>query len=218
MSESIHKGLFVTVEGPDGAGKTTQINLLTSFAQKEGWLLTRNPGGTNFGLKLREILLNDLTISVNPIAELLLYMADRAQHVQEVIAPAIQAGKVVICDRFIDSTASYQGYGRGLDLNFIHQLNEKAIQGYKPNLTFLLDLDPEIGLQRAKSRSDVKDKLEAEGLNFQKKVRAGFLELAASEPERFCVIDVANKTAEEVHQIMLNEIRKRLIPTLSFQK
>lgn len=198
--------LFVTLEGPDGAGKTTQLNLLKEIAHKEGWVLTRNPGGTPFGEKLREILLNDKTVHLHQNAELLLYMADRAQHVNEVIEPAIKKGKVIICDRFIDSTVAYQGYGRGLNIELIHQLNGLATHNLKPDLTILLDIDPAQGLSRAKSN----DKMEAEGERFQAKVRAGFLELAAGEPERFKVIDTGTYSAQEVHQLILEAINSKL--------
>ncbi len=187
-------GVLITLEGPDGAGKTTQLNLLKKIADDKGWLLTRNPGGTNFGLKLREILLEDRSVKLHEIAELFLYMADRAQHMSEVIEPALKAGKVVICDRFIDSTVAYQGYGRGLNIQLIHDLNKTATHNIQPDLTILFDIDPEIGLSRAKS----KDKMEAEGFKFQAKVRDGFLELAEQNPKRFKIVDTGSHSIEQV--------------------
>ncbi len=194
--------MFITLEGSDGAGKTTQINLLASIAKTENWLLTRNPGGTEFGLKLREILLNDNSVNPSAIAELMLYMADRAEHIETVIKPALAKKQIVICDRFIDSTVVYQGFARGLNIDFIKQLNDFACQGLKPDLTFLLDIDPNIGFGRLKS----KDKIEAEGLDFQKKVRAGFLELASQEPNRFEVIDTNILNESEVHEKIKTKI------------
>jgi dTMP kinase len=199
--------LFISIEGPDGSGKTTQIEKLASLANQNNWLLTKNPGGSPLGLQIRKILLEDQSLKVLPIAELLLYMADRAQHVAEVITPALAAGKTVICDRYIDSTVAYQGYARGLDLKTIHELNQLATQNLKPNLTFLLDVSPAVGLQRASVKHNGgHDKLEAEGLEFQAKVRAGFLELAKQEPERFVVINTETLDPEQVHQQILKTI------------
>jgi dTMP kinase len=198
--------IFVTLEGPDGAGKTTQLNLLKPIAQQEGWVLTRNPGGTPFGERLRELLLNDRSVHLHQIAELLLYMADRTQHMKEVVEPALKEGKVVICDRFIDSTVAYQGFGRGLNVELINQLNGLATHNIKPDLTILLDINPEQGLGRAKSG----DKIEAEGSKFQAKVRAGFLELAGAEPKRFTVIDAGNNNIQEVHQLVLEAIKNKI--------
>ncbi len=205
--------MFITLEGPDGAGKTTQINLLASIAKNENYLLTRNPGGTEFGLKLREILLNDNSVSPSAIAELMLYMSDRAQHIETVIKPALAKNQIVICDRFIDSTVVYQGYARGLNIDFIKGLNDFVCQGLKPDLTFLLDIDANIGFGRLKS----KDKIEAEGLDFQKKVRAGFLELASQEPNRFEIIDTNALNELQVHEKIKNKIMT-YAKTLSFQQ
>ncbi|MDJ0625189.1 MAG: dTMP kinase [Candidatus Caenarcaniphilales bacterium] len=202
-------GIFVTLEGPDGAGKTTQLEMLKPIAEDRGWLLTRNPGGTNFGLKLREILLNDQSVRLNPLAELFLYMADRAQNIEEVVKPSLDK-TVVICDRFIDSTVAYQGYARGLNTELIHQLNEVAIQGVQPDITFLLDVDPGIGLSRSKKRSGESDKMESEGILFQDKVRKGFLKLAEQNKERFLVIDTVKYTPDKVHKIIISKINEKL--------
>ncbi len=205
------KGKFITLEGIDGVGKTTQLELLKIFAHekaKDNWIFTRNPGGTELGIKLREILLNDQSLRVVPLAETLLYIADRAEHISKFVIPALEEDKIIICDRFIDSTVAYQGYGRELNIANIHKLNEIAIQGIKPDLTILFDADPSISFQRAKSRGQSGDKIEAEGLEFQKKIRAGFLEIAQLEPERFCIIDVAKKNPSEIHENVLKEIEK----------
>lgn len=202
--------LFVTLEGPDGAGKTTQLELLKKFGHDKDWIFTRNPGGTDFGLKLREILLNDQSVSLNPLAELFLYMSDRAQHINDVVKPALEQNKIVICDRFIDSTVVYQGYARGLDIELIHKLNKTAIQGFVPNITFLLDVDPETGLGRSEKRSGGNDKIEAEGIQFQEKVRKGFLELAENNKSRFVVIDTVKNNPEQVHEIIIKEIQAAL--------
>ncbi|HEY9885816.1 MAG TPA: dTMP kinase [Vampirovibrionales bacterium] len=194
-------GLFITIEGADGAGKTTQIELLQKLNNPQ-FLLTRNPGGTKFGLKLREILLNDKSVQVSEMAELFLYMADRAQHIKDVIEPALKKNLIIICDRFADSTLAYQGYGRGLSLELINDLNKIATSNLEPDLTFYLDVSPEVGLARAKEQN----KMEAEGLKFQQKVRNGFLELAKKNPERFITIDTSQNNINEVHQIILSEI------------
>ena len=200
----IMKSFFITLEGVDGAGKTTQIELLRQIPLAQNWLFTRNPGGTSFGQKLREILLNDRTCQLHEMAELFLYMADRAQHIHEIIQPALRNGQIVICDRFIDSTLAYQGYGRGLNTELIKQLNKIATSDLKPDLTILFDINPKIGLERAKS----KDKIEEEGLDFQQKIRLGFLQLVSEEPERFVIIDTEKNNIQEAHQKVIESIFK----------
>ncbi|MDX1919604.1 MAG: dTMP kinase [Candidatus Caenarcaniphilales bacterium] len=204
-------GLFITIEGPDGSGKSTQVEKLAALANKNtnknNWILTKNPGGTSLGIKIRKLLLEDTSVNLHPIAELFMYMADRAQHVNEVVKPALKDGKIVICDRFIDSTVAYQGYARGLDKELISNLNNLATQNIKPDLTIILDVSPEIGLKRASLKyNGSHDKLEAEGLDFQRKVREGFLELAQKEIRKFRVINTEELTIEEVHQKILEEI------------
>jgi dTMP kinase len=199
-------GLFVTLEGPDGAGKSTQLELLRSAAAGRDWVFTRNPGGTSFGQKLRSILLDDRSVELSELAELFLYMADRAQHITELVKPALAENKVVICDRFIDSTVAYQGNGRGLNIDLIKQLNKVAIAGLKPDLTFLFDVDPAVGLSRAKDHN----KMEEAGAALQSKVRAGFLQLAAEEPERFVVIDAVKNNIQEVHQIVMHSLEDKI--------
>jgi dTMP kinase len=184
--------VFITLEGGEGVGKTTQQALLVERLRQEGYacLCTREPGGTALGKTLRELLLHGDPFS--PLAELLLYAADRAEHVSKVIAPALAAGQVVVCDRFTDSTLAYQGYGRGLDLEKIRQLNHLATGGLQPHLTLWLDLPPEVGLARAKAR----DRLEQERLEFHRRVYQGFQALAAAEPQRIVRVDAQGSPAE----------------------
>lgn len=184
--------MFITLEGGEGVGKTTQQALLVERLRQEGYacLCTREPGGTALGKTLRELLLHGDPFS--PLAELLLYAADRAEHVSKVIAPALAAGQVVVCDRFTDSTLAYQGYGRGLDLEKIRQLNHLATGGLQPHLTLWLDLPPEVGLARSGSC----DKLEQEHLEFHRRVYQGFQALAAAEPQRIVRISAQGSPAE----------------------
>jgi dTMP kinase len=196
---------FVTFEGGDGSGKTTQIRALENYLTSYGkiCLVTREPGGTDLGATLRRVLLEAGGAPIAPSSELFLYLADRAQHVSEVIGPALAAGKIVLCDRFTDSTLAYQGYGRGLDLGLLRQFNSIADDGTRPDLTFLLDCPIEVGLSRTASRqaqcqvdAPKEDRFEREKMEFHEKVRAGFLDLARQEPGRFRVIDAAQPAAE----------------------
>lgn len=189
-------GLFITFEGIEGCGKTTQLELLKGFLEKKGLTVVtlREPGGTFLGEKVRPILLNSGDENIDPIAELFLYEACRAQLVSKVIRPALEAGSTVITDRFYDSTVAYQGYGRRLDVNAINSLNNIATGGLKPDITFLLDCDPKAGLERAWARIGSKtgpkeDRFEREDFAFHNRVREGYLKIAESEPERVKVID-----------------------------
>lgn len=195
-------GLFITLEGPEGAGKSTQMPLLCEWLEAQGHevVCTRNPGGTQIGRQIRQILLDPENRALVPMAELMLYAADRAQHVQEVVRPALASGKVVICDRFSDSTLAYQGYGRGLDTTLLRALNEMATEGLRPDLTLLLDLASEAGLARVQ-RYRQTDRLEEEAIAFHHRLRDGYLALAAEEPERIVVID-ALQEAEVVQEAM----------------
>jgi dTMP kinase len=194
------KGLFITFEGGDGCGKTTQINLLDEYLRGKGYetLLTREPGSKGLGVKLREILLN-YDGEVSPVCESFLFLADRAQHVDCIIKPALEEGVIVLCDRHTDSTVAYQGYGRGLDLEQIHSLNKIATSGLKPNLTIVLDVDVETSQKRVGSE---KDRMESAGIEFFERVRQGFLEIATQEPERVKVVD-STQTIEEIHEQIL---------------
>lgn len=189
------KGLFITFEGTDGCGKTTQIELLKRYLEKKGYkvVLTREPGAKGLGEKLREILLNyDGDVSSN--CESFLFLADRAQHIDMLIKPSIERGEVVLCDRHTDSTVAYQGYGRGLDLNQIKMLNDIATNGVKPDMTFVFDIDIETAQERV---GKTKDRMESAGIEFFKRVRQGYLEIAKSEPERVKVLD-ATQTIETI--------------------
>jgi len=183
-------GIFVTLEGPEGAGKTTQLKLLSKHLDALGHkhIVTRDPGGTPLGKQIRRILLNPET-PVCPVTELLLYEADRAQHIAEVIMPALKDGTLVLCDRYTDSTLAYQGYGRQLDFTLINQLNQIATSGLKPDLTILFDIDSSQGLGRLHPSGH--DRLEREALEFHHKVRAGYLKMSADEPERWRILDAS---------------------------
>ncbi len=185
-----YPGTFITLEGPDGAGKTTQLRIISNelTAINCQHIITRDPGGTVAGKQIRRILLNS-NFPLSSTAELFLYQADRAQNVAEIIIPALEKGLVVFCDRYIDSTIAYQGYGRGLSLETIETLNNISTNGLKPDLTLLFDLDSETGLSRLHPGNF--DRLEREALDFHQKVRNGYLTLAKNEPNRFCIIDAS---------------------------
>lgn len=196
-------GLFITFEGADGCGKTTQIDLLNKYLQEKGikTLLTREPGAKGLGVKLREILLN-YEGEVSPRAESFLFLADRAQHIDCIIKPAVKQGTIVLCDRHTDSTVAYQGYGRGLDLEQIHFLNNIATGGMKPDLTIVFDIDIETSMSRV---GDNKDRMESAGIDFFNRVRAGYLEIAKNEPKRVKVIN-SSDTIDNIHKQVLELI------------
>lgn len=191
------RGLFITFEGADGCGKTTQINLLNEYLKNKNYetIITLEPGGCDIGKKLRQILLH-YEGYVSPRAETFMYLADRAQHVDTVIKKNVEENKIVLCDRYIDSSIAYQGYARKGNIEQIDLLNNLATNGFEPDLTFLFDLDSEIAQKRV---GKVKDRLEKEGLEFHKKVRLGYLELAKKYPKRIKVMD-SNKSIEEVFE------------------
>lgn len=182
------KGLFITLEGPDGSGKSTQIEYLKEYFDDKGieTVFTREPGGTDIGEKLRDIILDKANSEMCDMAEALLYAASRAQHVNQLIRPALEAGKVVICDRFIDSSIAYQGYGRELG-DSVRIINELAVDECMPDLTFLMEISPEIGKSRIKSESQ--DRLELEKIEFHNRVYAGYKEIAKFYPQRFVEIN-----------------------------
>ena len=204
-------GLFITFEGIEGCGKTTQIGHLTSFLERNQrpFLLTREPGGTTIGEQIRRILLSSENEGIEPMAELFLYTAARVQHLQEVIFPALRQGKIVLCDRFADATLAYQGYGRGLDLGWIDEIHRRAMGMVKPDLTFLLDLPVEEGLRRAFKRiegqSVKEDRFEKEALNFHQRVREGYLLLARREPQRIVILD-GMKDEQTLHQEIITHL------------
>ena len=196
----MNRGLFITFEGCDGCGKTTQLKLLSEYLKSKNidFIVTREPGAKGLGEKLREILLN-YDGKVSPTAEAFLFLADRAQHIDMVVKPALDAGKIVLCDRHTDSTIAYQGYGRGENIESIKAFNEVATGGLKPDLTLLFDVDSETSMQRVGKNQD---RMESAGIEFQKRVRAGYLEIAKEEPERVKVLD-SRKSIEELHQEVL---------------
>jgi dTMP kinase len=193
--------MFITFEGIEGSGKSTQIARLADWLNTEfelSTILTREPGGCEISNKIRAILLDVANSEMNEQAELLLYAAARAQHVAQVIRPALDNGHIVLCDRFSDATLAYQGFGRGLARPLIEEINTLATLGTTPDLTLLLDFDPEIGLNRARQRNAAstgpdENRFEQEDLNFHRRIRDGYLTLAATE-DRFCVIDANGDT------------------------
>lgn len=195
------QGLFITFEGPDGCGKTTQMKLLAEYFEKKGKevVLTREPGGKGLGEKVREILLN-YDGEVSDRCESFLFLADRAQNIDIIVNPAVKEGKIVLCDRHIDSTVAYQGYGRGLNIDRINMLNNLATNGKKPDLTLVFDVDVETSMKRVGKE---KDRMESAGIDFHNRVRKGYLELAKQEPKRIKVLD-ATKSIEEIHKDVIN--------------
>ncbi|KXG74165.1 dTMP kinase [Thermotalea metallivorans] len=193
------RGLFITMEGPDGSGKTTQMKKTAEYFIDQGYevLLTREPGGTLIGEKIREIILDKKHVEMDSITETLLYAASRAQHVAEVIRPAIEEGKIVICDRFVDSSLVYQGFGRNLGLELVEEINKAAVQGIMPDITFLFKLSPHIGIQRKLCQGNG-DRLEQEKLDFHDRVFEGYMALEKRYPQRIKGID-ASGSIEEIH-------------------
>ena len=194
------KGLFISLEGIEGTGKSTQARLLTEYLQQRGRVVVRTaePGGTAISLKIRELLLSLDSKGMDSVTELLLYNAARVQHIREVIAPALARKEIVVTDRFSDSTLAYQGYGRGIDRTMIDALDTIATKGLRPDLTLLLDIDVETGLRRNREINK-RDRIELEDVAFHEKVRKGFLEIADREPSRVRIVD-CNDPIEAVHQ------------------
>lgn len=212
----MHVGYFITFEGVEGCGKTTQIRLLSELLAARGMrtLLTREPGGCPIADKIRAILLDAENRELSPLAELMLYAAARAQHVTEVIAPALEADKIVLCDRFCDATVAYQSFGRGIDRGVIDSLNLHACQGVTPDLTVLVDCDPTVGLERARRRIEAtsgprEERFELEALPFHNRVRAGYRQLALEEEDRFLIID-GSGSIEEIFAAISTQIAARI--------
>ena len=202
------EGAFITFEGIEGSGKSTQAGLLQTFLKEQGLevLVTREPGGSPIGEQIRHILLDPGNHGMVPLAELLLYEASRCQHVEAVIRPALQAGKMVICDRFFDASTAYQGYARGLDIKMVGDLNLVATGGRKPDLTIVLDLPVDVGLRRLGRELD---RIEREAVAFHERVRQGYLRIAADEPERVKVVDAARRVDDTFHDV--RELVEKLI-------
>lgn len=201
------KGLFITLEGADGCGKTTQLNLLKEYLTSKGYeiVVTREPGGKGLGEKLREILLN-YDGEVSDRCEAFLYLADRAQNIDTIIKPAINSGKIVLCDRHTDSSVAYQGYGREQNIDNINMLNELAVNGVHPDLTIVFDIDTETSMARVGAE---KDRLESAGIEFHKRVRHGYLEIAKKNPQRIKVVE-ASQTIEDVQRDVIKIVEEVL--------
>lgn len=207
MNDSL-KGLFIVIEGGEGAGKSTQAELLyRSLSQRFPAILTREPGGTPLGERIRELLLDPALRPLNPRAELFLFLAARAQHIEEVIKPALEKGKIVISDRFSLSSLAYQGFGRGLDLSLLEEMDAFARQGISPHLTIYIDIPPEEGIKRLSTLTP----FEGEPLEFHKRVREGYLELASRYPEKIKVVDGrggVEEVKERIEKIVEEVIRR----------
>ncbi len=203
----MEKGLFITFEGADGCGKTTQLKLLAEYFTNKGLevVITREPGAKGLGEKVREILLN-YDGEVSDRCESFLFLADRAQHIDMIINPAIAQGKIILCDRHTDSSVAYQGYGRGLSIERINMLNNLAVNGRYPDMTLVFDIDVETSMKRV---GEEKDRMESAGMDFFNRVRNGYLEIAKQEPNRVKVLD-ARKSIEEIHKDVIELIEELL--------
>jgi len=204
-------GLFITFEGPEGGGKSTQARRLAAFLEAQGYevVLTREPGGTAISDQIRRVLLDHTNRAMHPRTEVLLFQASRAQHVEELIRPALAQGRIVLCDRFADSTLAYQGYGRGEDVEELRALIAYATGGLQPDVTLWLDLPVEAGLARI--RPDHRDRLDAETLAFHRRVREGYARLAEADPQRWVRID-ATAPADDVQQAIRAALQPHLPP------
>ena len=200
------QGILISIEGPDGAGKTTQISLLKQYLEQKGFscILTREPGGTKISEKIRHLILDKENSKMGAVTEMLLYSAARAQLVHEVIHPALEEGKVIICDRYVDSSAVYQGIARNLGVDTVYEVNEYAIQGIWPDLTIHLDLEAEEGIRRKKNQTEL-DRMELETMDFHKKVCEGYRTLAKRNPDRIKTIN-AMLSVEEIHEAIKKQL------------
>jgi dTMP kinase len=203
--------MFITLEGPEGSGKTSQMPALADFLQNAGYevVITREPGGTPVGDQIRDVLMNLKNVSIVPRTEILLFLAARAQHVDSVIRPALAMGKIVLCDRFGDSTLAYQGYGHKTDLDTLRTLLDFSTGGLKPDLTLLLDIPVSAGMARKRDNCSEWNRLDAYAEAFHERVRKGYLELANEEPERWVLVD-ATQEKEEVQKAMRQAVLDRL--------
>ncbi len=204
-------GLFITFEGIEGCGKTTQMNLLSDYLKNEGFpvLKTREPGGTKIGEKIRDILLNPDNKKMANETEILLYGASRTQHIEEIIKPALKSGKIVLCDRYADSTLAYQGFGRNMGISFIKRAYRLSLGTIQPDLTILLDLDVKAGLDRIKNRKGGNDRIEKEKIAFHNRVRKGYLKLAKASRGRIKVVR-ADKRIDEIQKEIKDIVIRKL--------
>lgn len=205
------KGIFITFEGIDGCGKSTQCEMLKDYLKDSGkdFIFVREPGGTVIGERIREILLDKKNSQMTPRAELLLFEAARAQITDEVIKPALEEGKIVLCDRFFDSSSAYQGMARGMGMDFVASLNMAATGGLKPDITFFFDISAEEALLRRGKRGEASDRIELAGLKFQEDVRKGYLELAAKSEGRVVTLD-ATKSIEEIFEEVKESLKGKI--------
>lgn len=205
------KGTFITFEGIDGCGKSTQCEMLKDYLKERGvdFIFVREPGGTVIGERIREILLDKKNSQMTSRTELLLFEAVRAQITDEVIKPALEEGKIVLCDRFFDSSSAYQGMARGMGMEFVSDLNMAATGGLKPDITFFFDISAEEALERRGKRGEASDRIELAGLKFQEDVRAGYLELAKRSEGRIITID-ATKGIEEIFEVVKGSLEGRI--------
>lgn len=207
-------GKLIVFEGVEGCGKTTQMQLCSEWLQSLNIpvVTTREPGGTQLGLHLRSLLLeNTKDKAISATTELLLYAADRSQHVEQELLPSLKSGKIILCDRYIDSTIAYQGYGRNLDMNLIHQLNSIATSGLKSDLTLWLDLDVEQGMARKRKSGDKADRIEQEKIEFHRRVQKGYFEQAALSPERNFRIEAGlhkEEVRKQIQQVLTSKLEE----------
>lgn len=200
------KGTFITVEGPDGAGKTTQLQLLNDVLKEKGYnvMMTREPGGTRVGNEIRSLILNPDFEEMKEMTEILLYAASRAQHVEELIRPALEAGTIILCDRFVDASLAYQGYGLGHPIDLVRHINDSATGGLAPDRTYLFDLTVTDSKKRMMDRGAL-DRIEQRDDAFRARVYDGFQQIAASDPERIQIVQ-ANRSIEVIHQDLVEDV------------
>jgi dTMP kinase len=206
--------MFITLEGPDGSGKTTQVPLLAEAIRGAGYALvvTREPGGTEIGDQVRQVIMDLQNKRMEPATEILLFQASRAQLVRELIVPSLEAGKVVLCDRYADSTLAYQGYGHQTDLEQLRQIVDFATGGLKPDLTLYLDIEAEEGLRRRSTDNEKWDRMDDYDLAFHQRVREGYHQMITAEPARWVVIDggrSVEEVQEDLREVVLERLRKK---------
>jgi len=206
------RGIFITLEGGEGSGKTTQIELLNKYFNDKGinFINTREPGGIDISEQIREVILNKDNTAMDSVTEAMLYAAARRQHMVERVIPALKSGITVVCDRFVDASLVYQGYSRGIGIDEVMKINEPAIEGYMPDLTIYLDIEPTLGLKRIHSNENREiNRLDLEGIEFHEKVRAGYMLIANQYPERIKTVD-ASGCIEDVHKKIIEVIEDTL--------